>query len=59
MKIFLIKLGIFQTILYSFFFYLSFTDVFTDDGKKVMPFVSIIFYILSMYFTLKQNKKKI
>jgi hypothetical protein len=59
MKKFLIKLGIFTTFLYSFLFYSSsFTNAFTDDGKKVMPIVFVIGYIVSMIYILHNYKKE-
>jgi hypothetical protein len=58
MKKYLIKLGIFITFFYSFLFYLSFTDAFTDDGKKIMPVVFVMAYIASMIHTLYNYKKE-
>jgi hypothetical protein len=58
MKKFLIKLGIFTTLFYSFLFYSSFTDAFTDDGKKVMPVVFLMAYIVSMIYILHHYKKE-
>lgn len=46
-----IKLGIFQTIFYGLLYLMAFTDAVTDDGKKLMPIMVIVFYCVSMIFT--------
>ena len=46
-KIYL-QLLVAQTIIYSLLYCMCFTDVVTPEGKKVVPYIILIFYLISI-----------
>ncbi len=49
---FYIGMGIRNTVFYGLFLLLSiFTNVFTDEGKKIIPALAILFYVFSLFIT--------
>ena len=51
MKIFYIKLLVFQTIFYALFWSICYTDALTDTGRIAWKPMVIIYYVLSVICT--------
>jgi hypothetical protein len=49
---FYIGMGIRNTVFYGLFLFLSiFTNAFTDEGKKIIPVLVVVFYVFSLFST--------
>jgi hypothetical protein len=63
MKIFYVKLLIFQTIIYALFWFIGYSDALTENGKILFKPILIIGYSISVLLTfvipmIKEYKKK-